>query len=50
LGKFESIEFLRTEKQDPYIIVHYRAKYAKGSVGVRMVFDTSQLVAGQWFE
>ncbi|MDD5037739.1 MAG: DUF3887 domain-containing protein [Dehalococcoidales bacterium] len=50
LGAYESKEFLRTEEQQGYIIVHYKAKYAKGEVGVRMVFDTDHLVAGQFFE
>lgn len=50
LGSFESITFKSTEKQDVYTIVHYRAKYSRGEVGVRMVFDQEHLVAGQWFE
>ena len=50
LGAYESKEFLRTEEQQGYIIVHYKAKYDKGDVGVRMVFDTDHLVAGQFFE
>ena len=50
LGAYQSKEFLRTEEQQGYIIVHYKAKYAKGEVGVRMVFDTNHLVAGQFFE
>ena len=50
LGKYISMEFLKTGEQDGYIIVHYKAKYAKGEVGVKMVFDKDQLVAGQWFE
>ncbi len=50
LGTFQSIAFLATEKQDAYIIVHYRATYSKGQTGVRMVFDSDHLVAGQWFE
>ena len=50
LGSYESKEFLRTEEQDGYTLVHYKAKYAKGEVGIRMVFDKDQLVAGQWFE
>ena len=50
LGNYESKEFLKTEEQDGYTIVHYKAKYAKGEVGIRMVFDEDQLVAGQWFE
>ena len=49
-GSFVSITFLRTEKQSNYNIVHYKATYTNGSVGVRMVFDTDHLVAGQWFE
>jgi len=50
LGAYQSKEFLRTEEQQGYIIVHYKAKYAKGDVGVRMVFDNDHLVAGQFFE
>ena len=50
LGSYESKEFLRVEEQDGYTLVHYKAKYAKGEVGIRMVFDKDQLVAGQWFE
>jgi len=50
LGAYESKEFLRTEEQQGYVIVHYKAKYAKGEAGVRMVFDTDHLVAGQFFE
>ena len=50
LGNFVSITFLSTEKQNAYTVVHYRARYSKGEVGVRMVFDQDHLVAGQWFE
>ncbi len=50
LGAYESKEFLKTEEQGGYTIVHYKAKYAKGEVGVRMVFDKDHLIAGQWFE
>jgi hypothetical protein len=50
LGAYESKEFLRIEEQGGYIIVHYKAKYEKGEVGIRMVFDQDHLVAGQWFE
>ena len=50
LGAYESKEFLRIEEQDGYIFVHYKAKYEKGEVGIRMVFDKDHLVAGQWFE
>ena len=50
LGAYKSKQFLRTEEQQGYIIVHYNAKYAKGEVGVRMVFDDDHLVAGQFFE
>ncbi|MEA3443011.1 MAG: DUF3887 domain-containing protein [Chloroflexota bacterium] len=50
LGSFVSIEFLRTEEQDGYTIVYYKAKYSRGEVGIRMVFDKDHLVAGQWFE
>ncbi len=50
LGSYGSKEFLRIEEQQGYVLVHYRAKYARGEVGVRMVFDSDQHVAGQWFE
>jgi len=50
LGAYESKEFLRSEEQQGYVIVHYKAKYAKGEVGVRMVFDNDHLVAGQFFK
>ncbi len=50
LGTYVSKEFLKTEEQDGYTIVHYKAKYSKGEVGIRMVFDKNHLVAGQWFE
>ena len=50
LGAYQSIEFLRAEEQEDYVIVHYRATYARGEVGVRMVFDQDNLIAGQWFE
>jgi hypothetical protein len=50
LGAYQSKEFLSIEEQQGYTIVHYRAKFAKGEVGVRMVFDEDHLVAGQWFE
>jgi hypothetical protein len=50
LGSFVSVTFLSTEEQGGYQIVHYRAKYSKGDVGVRMVFDKDHLVAGQFFE
>ena len=50
LGAYVSKEFLKTEEQDGYTIVHYKAKYAKGEVGIRMVFDKDHFVTGQWFE
>ena len=50
IGTFVSVTFSSTEKQDQYIIVHYKAKYSKGDAGVRMVFDKDHLVAGQFFE
>jgi hypothetical protein len=49
-GSFVSIEFLRAEETQGYIVVHYKARYAKGEIGVRMVFDTNHQIAGQWFE
>ena len=50
LGAYKFKEFLRTEEQQGYTIVHYKATYANGEQGVRMVFDKDHLVAGQWFE
>ncbi|MFC2008699.1 DUF3887 domain-containing protein [Chloroflexota bacterium] len=50
LGGYQTIEVLKTEEQEGYVIVHYRATYDKGEVGIRMVFDEDQLIAGQWFE
>jgi hypothetical protein len=49
-GDFESLTYLSTETQDSYVIVHYKAKFAKGEIGLRMVFDQDHLVAGQFFE
>ncbi len=50
LGPYVSKEFLRAEMVDGYIVVHYRAKYRKGDIGVRIVFDKDRKIAGQWFE
>ncbi len=50
LGTYVSKEFLKTEEQDGYTIVHYKAKYSKGEVSIKMVFDKNHLIAGQWFE
>ncbi len=50
LGIYQSKEFLYTEEQEGYILVHYKATYTKGEVGIRMVFDQDHRVAGQWFE
>lgn len=50
LGSFVSASFLRGEEKDGYTIVHYKAKYSGGEVGVRMIFDKDHLLAGQWFE
>jgi len=50
LGAYQSKEFLSTEEQDGYTIVYYKAKYTKGEMGIKMVFDDDHLVAGQWFE
>ena len=50
IGTYVSKEFLSAEQQDVYTIVHYRAKYTKSSVGIRMVFDQNRQIAGQWFE
>jgi len=50
LGNYVSKEFLRMEEQEGYFIVHYKAQYTEGEVGIKMVFDKDHLVAGQWFE
>ena len=50
LGAYKSKEFLGVEEQQGYIVVHYKATYEKGEAGVRMVFDSDHLVAGQFFE
>jgi hypothetical protein len=50
LGIYQSKEYLSTEEQQGYVIVHYKTRFTKGEVGVRMVFDKDHLVAGQWFE
>jgi hypothetical protein len=50
LGKFISIQFLSTENQSGYVVVHYTVKFEKADVKVRMVFDADHLVAGQFFE
>jgi hypothetical protein len=50
LGTYLSKEFLSAEEAEGYIVVHYRATYTDGEVGVRMVFDDKHLVAGQFFE
>ncbi len=49
-SNFVSLEFLSTENQQGYLIVHYKAKFQKGQLGLRMVFDADHLVAGQFFE
>jgi hypothetical protein len=49
-GVFISAEFQSTARQQGYTVVYYKAKYAKGSITVKMVFDTDQKVAGQWFQ
>jgi hypothetical protein len=50
MGPYVSKEYLRAERIDEYIVVHYRAKYLKEEIGVRMVFDKDHRIAGQWFE
>ncbi|MBN1176349.1 MAG: DUF3887 domain-containing protein [Dehalococcoidales bacterium] len=49
-GAYKSIEFLSVEEQEGYTHVHYKATYENGKIGVRMVFDSEHMVAGQWFE
>ncbi len=49
-GAYQSKEFLRVTEEDGYVVVRYRVRYARGVIGVRMVFDEDHLVAGQWFE
>jgi hypothetical protein len=50
LGAYQSKAFSYAEEKEGFVIVHYKAKYTNGEVGVRMVFDEDNLVAGQWFE
>jgi hypothetical protein len=50
VGTYESKQFLRADEQEGYVVVHYKAKYTRSEVGVRMVFDGDQLVAGHFFE
>jgi hypothetical protein len=49
-GTYESKQFLSAEEQEGYVVVHYKAKYTRNEVGVRMVFDSDHLVAGHFFE
>ena len=49
-GTYVSSEFLSAEEVKGYIVVHYRAHYTDGDVGVRMVFDQDHLLAGHFFE
>ncbi len=49
-GTYVSKEYLRLEELQGYIVVHYKAKYTKGNVGIKMSFDRDHLVAGQFFE
>jgi hypothetical protein len=50
LGTYVSKEFSRIEEVQGYTVVHYKAKYTKGTIGVRVAFDKEHLVAGQYFE
>jgi len=50
LGTYESKEFKNVEEIQGYIVVHYKATYTKGTVGVRLSFDKDHMVAGQYFE
>jgi membrane-bound lytic murein transglycosylase B len=50
LGTFQKATYQSWEMSGGYIAVHYKVTYTKGTVGVRMVFDSDHLVAGQWFE
>jgi hypothetical protein len=50
LGAYRSKEFKYAESQDGYTIVHYKVRFANDDVGVRMVFDADNKLAGQWFE
>jgi hypothetical protein len=49
-GMYLSKQFLSIEQKAPYVIVHYKATFTKGQLGIRMVFDKDHLIAGQWFE
>jgi hypothetical protein len=50
LGSYVSIDFLRMEQVEGYVVVHYKTHYTEGEVGVRIAFDGDGLVAGQFFE
>ncbi len=50
LGTYQSKEYLSVERVQGYIVVHYHAQYTDGDIGVRMVFDQGQRVAGHFFE
>jgi hypothetical protein len=49
-GQYQNLQFLSTETQSQYTIVHYKVNFTKGSLKVRMVFTSDHLIAGQWFE
>ena len=49
-GDYVSKEFLSAEMQQGYVVVHYKATYTDGEIGVRTVFDDSHEIAGQFFE
>lgn len=49
-GQYQNLQFLSTETQNQYTIVHYKVNYTKGSLKVKMVFTSDHLIAGQWFE
>lgn len=50
IGTFESAVYQSWQMSQGYIVVHYKATYTGGTVGIRLVFDSDHLVAGQFFE
>jgi hypothetical protein len=49
-GNFVSVQFKSAEMVQSYLVVHFAAKFEKGQLGLRVVFDSANLVAGQFFE
>lgn len=49
-GNFISNTFLSSDNAQGYNIFHFKAVFQKGDVGLRIVLDSDNLVAGQFFE